>query len=202
MHNDDGSERWAPDQNGELQRVWSLAELGAEGETQFIKNMVRFREQKGMTQGGLANMLRYSGITGMHQTTLSRIEKGERAIKLHEALAIARALDSTVEQLLQPTDSYASIQEVYRVARELDEIERNMAKQLERAVELMKEHSRNVGQVVEILEEADLSVTELERLQFTLGSVGRKIDQGIYSFLTSVTRYFENSHREDPHGEH
>lgn len=100
--------------------------IGEVAESRFIGNLVRFREALGLTQGAMAAQLREAGVQGMYQTTLSRIEKGERSVKLHEALEIASALHVSVDDMLKPTDSFMLAREAERIAGELEGIEEQL----------------------------------------------------------------------------
>lgn len=67
----------------------------------FRENLRRQREARNWTQGNLARHLRDTGATALgHQTTLARLESGQRAVRLDEAVVIARVLDTTLDQLL------------------------------------------------------------------------------------------------------
>lgn len=68
----------------------------------FADNMKRIREIQGWSQGELARRIGDFGLEGFHQTTISRIEKGERLVRLGEARTIARALGRPVDHLLLP----------------------------------------------------------------------------------------------------
>lgn len=67
----------------------------------FADNVRRIRELKGWSQGELARRISKLGVEGFHQTTISRIEKGERLVRLGEARSIARALNRPVDHFLQ-----------------------------------------------------------------------------------------------------
>ncbi|MEV7606095.1 helix-turn-helix transcriptional regulator [Paenarthrobacter sp. NPDC089322] len=66
----------------------------------FRENMRALRERKGWSQGELSRRLIDGGWPIFHQTTISRIESGDRPIKLGEARAIARALGSNVTTMV------------------------------------------------------------------------------------------------------
>lgn len=78
----------------------------AQNELNFIRNMKRVREVQGLSQGQFAaRMTKEFGWEGFHQTTISRIEKGERPVRLGEAAGIAEALGVEVWQMLLPDDA-------------------------------------------------------------------------------------------------
>ncbi len=72
-------------------------------EARFVDNVRRRREARGWSQGDLARRMQEAGWRNFHQTTVSRIEKGERPIRLGEAKALAEVLDVTLEVLLRPS---------------------------------------------------------------------------------------------------
>lgn len=73
----------------------------------FAANMRLRREELGWKQADLAHRLKAAGMSHMHQTTVSRIEVGERAPRVSEARAIADVLETSVWRLLQPPESVA-----------------------------------------------------------------------------------------------
>ena len=61
----------------------------------------RWREDRGWTQQRLADWVAKSHGINWHQTTVGKIESGERPLKLAEAVAVAEALLLTVDELLE-----------------------------------------------------------------------------------------------------
>lgn len=99
---------------------------GAEEEAHFIAAVKRIREELGWSQGELAKRMADSGWEGFHQTTISRIEKGERPVRLGEARGLARALGALVGQMILPAEESKTLRDlelalvnVERAAREL-----------------------------------------------------------------------------------
>jgi|GEM_PF-5946259 len=75
-------------------------------DARFAVNMQRRREELGISQADLVRDLRANGWATVHPTTISRIENGDRPVRLGEARAIARALDTGVDHfLLSPAES-------------------------------------------------------------------------------------------------
>lgn len=66
----------------------------------FAVQMSERRRAKGWSQTELAKRVTEAGIK-FHQTTVQRIESGERPLRLTEALAIADALDAKFEAMLR-----------------------------------------------------------------------------------------------------
>ena len=73
-----------------------------EDDGRFAERMQQIRERLGISQGALVGRLRDNGWTKVHQTTVSRIEKGERPVRLGEARAIAAALGVPLSRLVEP----------------------------------------------------------------------------------------------------
>lgn len=66
----------------------------------FAENVRVFRERRGWSQADLARRLKGSGWKQFHPTTVSRIENGDRGVKLSEAAAIAKILQVDLKQLM------------------------------------------------------------------------------------------------------
>ena len=76
-------------------------------EDNLRKNMKAQREALGLTQSELAQRVTDAGLKGFHQTTIARIEKGERPLKAVEAITVARVLQTSVEFLVEgPTSAF------------------------------------------------------------------------------------------------
>lgn len=70
----------------------SAGEHPGQDEQRFADNMRQLRESKSWSQGELARRMQEIGWSSFHQTTVSRIEKCERPLRLGEARAIASIL--------------------------------------------------------------------------------------------------------------
>jgi transcriptional regulator with XRE-family HTH domain len=67
----------------------------------IARNVKLAREKAGFSQAELAARLTEAGISGMHQTTIARIESGQRVLRLAEALALARFFDRRIEDWVE-----------------------------------------------------------------------------------------------------
>lgn len=72
-----------------------------EDESKFGLNVRDARKAQGISQRALAERLAEVGLT-IDASAITRLEKGSRAIRLGEALAIAEALSTDLEELLGP----------------------------------------------------------------------------------------------------
>ncbi|MGO2111924.1 MAG: helix-turn-helix domain-containing protein [Pseudoclavibacter sp.] len=71
-------------------------------ESNFIANMRRRRESLGMSQSDLAAQMADLGWKTFRQATVSRLEKGDRPLRLAEAEALAQILRSNVTAMVRP----------------------------------------------------------------------------------------------------
>jgi transcriptional regulator with XRE-family HTH domain len=69
-------------------------------EAYFIQNMKWRRESWDWSQADLALALRSAGLDHMHQTTVSRIESGERPVRVGEASVIAEVLRTPLSDMV------------------------------------------------------------------------------------------------------
>lgn len=72
-------------------------------ETDFAENIRRWRERKGLSQDALAAGMTDFGFP-FHQATIYKIEKGERPVRIVEALALAALLDQYLYDLIDPPE--------------------------------------------------------------------------------------------------
>ena len=90
-------------------------------EERFRLNMRLYRDRNGWSQGELSRRLLNAGWTIFHQTTVSRIEAGERPIKLGEARAITAVLGATLEQMLAAPEEVKLVDSLTAAIRSLYE---------------------------------------------------------------------------------
>lgn len=93
--------------------------MGAYEEANFVQNLIRLREQRGWTQSDLARWMAKIGWSAFRQTTVSRIEKGERPIRLGEAHGITGLLETTMEQMVAPPIQAQLVRDLTSAQRDL-----------------------------------------------------------------------------------
>lgn len=74
---------------------------GERPEQTFARRARELREALGLSQTQLATTLALKGVK-IDPTSITRLEKGARGIRLDEAVAIAGVLDQTVDEMLRP----------------------------------------------------------------------------------------------------
>src|SRR5699024_5424072 len=88
-------------------------------EIDFTRRMATQRRELGWSQSELARRLQEAGLTTYHQTTVSRLEQGERPVRLGEARAIAAVLGIPILENLIPSEAaFASATDQLRKAAE------------------------------------------------------------------------------------
>ncbi|MEV7827320.1 helix-turn-helix domain-containing protein [Microbacterium enclense] len=87
------------------------------------QNVRRFRERAGLSQAELAVHLNRAGATSFHQTTVARVEKGERSLRAAEMVALAQIFETSMDQLAESRDT-ASVRSELRY---LSNAERNFS---------------------------------------------------------------------------
>lgn len=100
------------------------------------------REAKGWSQSALANAL---GGSGLNQSAISRIESGERAVRLSEARAIARVFGTNVDALSGTPAAFEKVLRWNALSGEYDSALRTLEEatdRYERAREALSEYLR------------------------------------------------------------
>ncbi len=87
-------------------------------EARFADNLRRQREARGWSQGDLARRMQEAGWGNFHQTTVSRIEKGERPIRLGEAKALAEVFRLSLEVLLRPSREAVLVEQLRQFTKD------------------------------------------------------------------------------------
>lgn len=103
-------------------------------EERFRQRMKSLREFRKWSQGELSRRLIESGWPIFHQTTISRIEAGDRPVKLGEARAIAAILGESLDEMIVPPEKSEMLQ-TFRSA--LNWVEREWSETSEHAGRLL-----------------------------------------------------------------
>lgn len=113
-------------------------------------NIRRLREARGLSQRQLCVELVLHGLS-WHQTTLSKVEAGDKPLRLNEAAAIASYFDVPVESLWEATEE---VDATIRSAQ--DEVQASLAR--ERQLRRANEEARaRVDAAKRVLDEAERS---------------------------------------------
>lgn len=79
-------------------------------EDRFRQSLRQCREEQGLSMGELARRMVDAGWTDFHQSTVSRIEKGQRPVRLGEARALARLLGVHLGYMTAPNEESRALQ--------------------------------------------------------------------------------------------
>lgn len=118
-------------------------------ERRFTRRLREERERAGISQAAIAEYLTEQLEHRVDASALSRMEKGVRAVRLDEAVAIADILGVELEALLRDRDS---------VDDEIDELQRDLALDEHRAAQARHE----AEQAMASAEAARRRIAELE----------------------------------------
>ncbi|MDR6439082.1 transcriptional regulator with XRE-family HTH domain [Paenarthrobacter nicotinovorans] len=139
----------------------------------FRENMRALRERKGWSQGELSRRLIEGGWPIFHQTTISRIESGDRPIKLGEARAIARALGSNVATMVSLPVETSIVQGLAGVIGDV-RVARN---RLSEAYGNLAETRAKLRELVEFVEPIDLNEWQDDDLREAFGKLREQAKQ-------------------------
>ena len=128
----------------------------------FAANMRFMREQRGWSQGDFARRLTQEGLDGFHQTTVSRIEKMERPVRLGEARGIARVLGTTLEEMVEAARDV-------KIANDLEECYRDVRRQGWRIGAAVEDYLESQGKLARALDRARAVQVEQGLPNGTLG---------------------------------
>ena len=90
-------------------------------------NVRRYREMAGLSQADLAAHMNRAGISSFHQTTVARVERGERSLRVAEVVALAQIFETSMDRLAESSDTA----KVRGALRYLSDAERNFSEAAE-----------------------------------------------------------------------
>lgn len=94
----------------------------------FAASVKRLREERGWSQGELARRMTEAGFDDFHQTTISRIEKNKRPVRIGEARGLAKVLGTLVGIMIAPTDEWKIVDNFAKEVRDLQIADRDVGK--------------------------------------------------------------------------
>lgn len=87
-------------------------------------NLRAQRERSGLSQAEVAALASAAGLSSFHQTTIARIERGERPLRATEALMLARILETSLEYLAETGATVSARAELRRMGELSAELSR------------------------------------------------------------------------------
>ncbi|HEV2371857.1 MAG TPA: helix-turn-helix domain-containing protein [Streptosporangiaceae bacterium] len=141
----------------------ATAEQGyAAAETLFAERLRALREAANMTQGQLAERMTQLGFS-MHQTTIAKVEKSQRPVRLNEAVAFAAVLNVQVTDLLTDTESTPESAALWTELNALIAVRVENTRRLEMVEEQFRElgaHRAQLSTQLESIEQHEADVRE------------------------------------------
>jgi transcriptional regulator with XRE-family HTH domain len=171
-------------------------------ERRFVQNMRRLRAARGVSQTELARRVSALGVPGFHQQTVTRIEAGDRPVRLNESTAIAAALGTDLEQMLvDPTPEaleaslaefvstfvsvwFAQVGEATEMGRLAHHHEVMISESLSAYLEVLKEGEVNgalieqVGRILNLLDEIGHGAYDLAKKWSQLTHPAMRLEYG------------------------
>jgi len=96
-----GQYHWSQD-GVALAGTGSVCTVSVVEDVEVGANLRRIRESLRLSQADVAEAVKASGWTGAYPQTILKVEKGQRALRFTEAVAVARALGFSIESLVRP----------------------------------------------------------------------------------------------------
>ncbi|MFI6078892.1 helix-turn-helix domain-containing protein [Actinoplanes sp. NPDC051343] len=138
-------------------------------ETELAQRLRPLRTQRGWSQAELAQHMSEQYGLRWHQTTIAKIEAGQRPIGLNEAAALANEFDITGTELLMPFATRQEEADELRV-REEQLRERSLAVE-EELTRLIERQAAARGQVEKLAGDRDEAVQRVASLAATLRQI-------------------------------
>lgn len=146
---------------------------GAEEEANFIAAVKRIREEQGWSQGELARRMAESGWEGFHQTTISRIEKGERPVRLGEARGLAKALGALVGQMILPPDESKTLRDLELAVMSVECSAKELARSAEELITNQTTLKHELAEASEVSIDGDMDAWIVERYSMVMEAANR-----------------------------
>lgn len=138
-----------------------LVQAGPLAEDMFIRQMKRRRAALGLSQSDLAE--RAVALGGnMYQQTVAKLEAGQRALKLSEADILAKALGTTVQDMLSSAFT-SGAPEAMRAPASVDELRAQAIEAERRVAQAAEQATRASAELAEAQARVHVARLEYER---------------------------------------
>jgi transcriptional regulator with XRE-family HTH domain len=186
----------------DVDEPWFWDDMGYE--MNFVTQMRERRETKGWSQTEMARQLTERGLK-FHQTTVQRVEIGQRPLKLTEAMTIANVLGVKFEIMLRGDSvelAYNELADAMNsgaldfLTREAETIERGVKRNVENTRELIGYYERAVASITGVEPNAELIAVanEFVRLNETLQDDAH----GLAMLMRAAKKIFDGLDRNYP----
>ncbi len=179
---------------------YTSAMNSAQHEANFIRSMKLIREKHGWSQGELARRMTEAGWEGFHQTTISRIEKGERPVRLSESSGIATALGALVNQMILPGDGVLYLRDL---EKQVEETQARVVTMTDHVELYMFEQSLLRQQIKDVESNVDRETLDpviIDRMEHYLNRAKELIETSYLDQINGYLQAVEDERREHSHG--
>ncbi|MGI5232887.1 helix-turn-helix domain-containing protein [Actinoallomurus sp. CA-142502] len=111
----------------------------------FADNIRTRREMMGLSQTEVAERMSKEFGHPFHQQTVAKIEKGSRSVRLGEAVALARILDTNVDLLAFPSRAALDARELFIMSRKAGELYKKLVDESKELLTLQADLGSRVG---------------------------------------------------------
>lgn len=155
---------------------------------QFGKNLKLERERRGWTQEQLAQKLRDAGLQS-HWATVSKIENGERSVRVDEAAAIADLFDNMSIDALVGRTANPGADDTYTIQKAAQLVQRSHWQNRELADELRGHADNLTGRHPELAKQIIAVAKALEKASEAannFGTAGGEVAAGTKAALKAL----------------
>lgn len=135
------------------------------GDRAFVAAMKAARDTAGMSVNEFARIAREEHGLAFHPSTVQRIERGERPLKLHEALVVAKMLGTSVEEMMSGGAEKGILNRAY--------VQADLVQGIAVRTRALAEECRSVVGAMEALRR------DIEKAGDSLGPVSRRVLDGV-----------------------
>lgn len=153
-------------------------------------NVKRLREQAGLKQAALVDLLRVNGLADWHPTTLSRTESGERPLRMSEAVVLARVLGVDLATLVEMDTFARVVRDAQQSIRDVEQSNSALAEYVKEAMNARVVAETAMSEAEAVGEESDkpmkvrarlgmLRKSYAEATELSPSEVAAKVEQAI-----------------------
>lgn len=147
-----------------LQYLQQRREYYEQWEKSFGDKVRQWRRERNWSQEEVAAHLRYQGFD-MHQTTVAKIERGTRPLRVAEAVALAHIFKVPALAIFEGPGPTDQPEEIARLQRELDMAEQSARHRRDEIDAAAAYYAAEVSRIKQIAERINRSAAQQERQQ-------------------------------------
>ena len=163
-----------------------------------------YREIRNLSKTDFASKLRDAGLTNFHPTTVTRVEKGERPVKLGEAAVIAQVLETQLGDLVDvPLEPWDVLRQELEEYGERAETYAKWSAYWEVAMkEFELDTLRIASELEELIKDGGVPQAEVEGSAHLIDKYRKLADEDRLEFWREHIRALGEEERRDFHAKH